>query len=277
MSKWSDGRALSKKCWELLRSNRYFLWFPILGLVLSLIPILVFGAIALTLAIAASGIAWLAWIVVLIGLVFVNFAFTISGAAMVAAIDEELAGRDSSIGYGFSKAFGRLVPLFTWSIIRACVNAIFGALRGNGDGASSILGSVIAGLGAAAWSIVTFFVTPLIMLEGGGSVAAIKKSAHLVREKWGTQLAGGVRIGLSLIAVFLPAIALIVLGVFALGSMPALGGVLLVIGALLFLVGSLLSSALRSIFSVALYRFATDAGELGPFTASELQGVLTKK
>ncbi|MEY4136341.1 MAG: hypothetical protein RL205_469 [Actinomycetota bacterium] len=277
MSRWSDGRVLSKKCWALLRSNRYFLWFPIVGVVLSLIPLLIFGGIAVTIAVAASGIAWLAWIIGLIGLVFVNFAFTLSGAAMVAAIDEELAGRDSSLGYGFGKAFGKLAPLFLWSIIRAIVNAIFGALRGNGEGAASILGSIVAGLGAAAWSIVTFFVTPYIMFESEGAVASIKKSAHLVREKWGTQLAGGVRIGLSLALVFLPAIALIVLGAFALGSLPTLGLILLIVGFLLFLVGALLSSALRSIFSVALYRFATDAGELGPFTSTELQSVLVKK
>jgi len=277
MSRWSDGRVLSKKCWALLRSNRYFLWFPIVGVVLSLIPLLIFGGIAVVIAVAASGIAWLAWIIGLIGLVFVNFAFTLSGAAMVAAIDEELAGRDSSLGYGFGKAFGKLAPLFLWSIIRAIVNAIFGALRGNGEGAASILGSIVAGLGAAAWSIVTFFVTPYIMFESEGAVASIKKSAHLVREKWGTQLAGGVRIGLSLALVFLPAIALIVLGAFALGSLPTLGLILLIVGFLLFLVGALLSSALRSIFSVALYRFATDAGELGPFTSTELQSVLVKK
>jgi len=214
-----------------------------------------------------------------IGLILINFAFTISGAAMVAAVDEELSGRDSTLGYGFRKAFGRLGPLLVWSVIRAVVSALLGLLRGNG-GAAAVAGNILAAIGAAAWSIVTFFVTPYIMLKGLSAVPALKASVHMVREKWGTQVTGGVRIGLRLLVITLPAIALIVGGVILVagsGASVSLGVVLLVVGFVLIMISALLSAALQSIFSVALFHFTTGEGGYGPFTPEELNGVLTRK
>jgi hypothetical protein len=43
------------------------------------------------------------------------------------------------------------------------------------------------------------------------------------------------------------------------------------------MISALLSSALKSIFSVALFHFTTGEGGYGPFTPEELNGVLTKK
>jgi len=214
------------------------------------------------------------------GLVFVNYAFTLSGAALVSAADQELAGKDASVGYGFGKAFGKLVPLFVWAIIRAVVSAFFAALRGNNGGAAGVAGNIFAAIGAAAWSIVTFFVTPYIMFHDSNAVAAIKESAKLVKEKWGTQLTGGIRIGASVALIILPAIALVVIGFIMLsgdGGGAAVGGGLIAVGAVLFLIGLLIGNTLQAIFSVALYRFATGSTEIAPFTATELQGVLRVK
>jgi len=278
MGKWADGKTLSNKSWGLLKENKYFLWFPIIGLLLALIPLALFGGGALVLAVEEINV-W-AIVVGFVGLIFVNFAFTVSGAAMVAAVDEELSGRDSTIGYGFGKAFGRLGPLLVWSVIRAVVSTLLGLLRGNNNGGTAIAGNLLAAIGAAAWSIITFFVTPYIMLKGLGAVPALTASVHMVKEKWGTQVTGGVRIGLRLLVLVLPAIALIIGGIFLLsgsGASVSLGLVVLVVGVVLLMISALLSAALQSIFSVALFHFTTGEGDYGPFTPEELNGVLTKK
>ena len=278
MSKWAEGRVLSKKCWSLLGENKYFLWFPVLGLVLAMIPMVIFGIPALGLLAADSQV--LAIIVAAVGLVFVNYAFTLSGAALVSAADAELAGKDVSVSYGFGKAFGKLIPLFAWALIRAAVGALFAAMRGNGNGAAGIAGSVFAALGAAAWSIVTFFVTPYIMFHDSNAIAAIKESAKLVKEKWGTLVTGGIRIGASVALIIIPSVLLIVFGVILFagdGAGVALGAGLFTLGAVLLIIGLLIGNTLQSIFSVALYRFATDAGDIAPFTTEELQGVLRVK
>ena len=278
MGKWADGKALSNKSWGLLKENKYFLWFPIIGFLLALIPFLVFGGGALVLAVEEINL-W-AIVVAALGLIFINLSFTISGAALVAAVDEELAGRDSSLGHGFGKAFGRIGALFLWSLIQAAVSALLGLLRGNNNGGAAIAGNLLAAIGAAAWSIVTLFVTPFIMLQGQGAIQALKSSVSMVKEKWGTQVTGGIRIGLRLLIIVLPAIALIIGGIYLLsgtGASVSLGLVLLGIGILLFMVSAVLGNALRSIFSVALFHFTTGEGSYGPFTAQELEGVLKKK
>ena len=278
MGKWADGKTLSNKSWGLLKENKYFLWFPIIGFLLALIPLALFGGGAIVLAVEDINV-W-AIVVGFIALILINFAFTISGAALVAAVDEELSGRDSTLGYGFRKAFGRLGPLLAWSVIRAVVSALLGLMRGNNNGGAAIAGNLLAAIGAAAWSIVTFFVTPYIMLKGLGAVPALKASVHMVKEKWGTQVTGGVRIGLRLLILILPAIALIIGGIFLLngsGASVSLGLVLLAVGFVLIIISALLSAAVQSIFSVALFHFTTGEGGYGPFTPEELNGVLTKK
>lgn len=278
MGKWAQGKELSQKSWGLLKENRYFLWFPIIGFLLALIPFAIFGIGAVALAVEEMNVAAIA--IAIVGLIFINFVFAISTAAMVAAVDQELSGTDSTVGYGFGKAFGRLGPLFLWSLIQAAVSALLGLLRGNNNGAGAVAGNIIAALGAAAWSIVTFFVTPFIMLKGMGAVAALKASVQMVREKWGTQVTGGVRIGLRLLIVILPAIALMVLGIFLIsgsGATVTLGLIAIGISIMLFMITAVLSAALRAIFSVALFHYTTGEGSYGPFTPQELQGVLKTK
>jgi phosphoglycerol transferase MdoB-like AlkP superfamily enzyme len=167
-----------------------------------------------------------------------------------------------------------------WSVIRAVVSLLLGLLRGNNNGGAAVAGNILAAIGAAAWSIVTFFVTPYIMLKGLGAVPALKSSVHMVKEKWGTQVTGGVRIGLRLLILIIPAILIMVAGFVLLngaGASVTLGLILIGIGILLLMISALLSAALQSIFSVALFHFTTGEGGYGPFTPEELNGVLTKK
>jgi hypothetical protein len=102
----------------------------------------------------------------------------------------------------------------------------------------------------------------------------------MVKEKWGTQVTGGVRIGLRLLILIIPAILIMVAGFVLLngaGASVTLGLILIGIGILLLMISALLSAALQSIFSVALFHFTTGEGGYGPFTPEELNGVLTKK
>lgn len=85
------------------------------------------------------------------------------------------------------------------------------ALR-DADGADSIVGSILSVLADAAWAVVTFFVVPLLALEGLTPIAAIKRSAGLVRERWGEGVVGSAATGAVVLIAALPAAALIVLG-----------------------------------------------------------------
>jgi hypothetical protein len=53
------------------------------------------------------------------------------------------------------------------------------------------LGKIITGLVGIVWSVAIFFVTPVIACENLGPNAAFKKSAMLMKEKWGESIGAG--------------------------------------------------------------------------------------
>ena len=47
------------------------------------------------------------------------------------------------------------------------------------------IGQIIAALAGVAWSITTFFVVPVLAYENLTPIAAFKRSAQIMKEKWG--------------------------------------------------------------------------------------------
>ena len=262
----------------MIRENRYLLAFPVIGFVVSLVPLAALWI--------PAGLLWLDdQIVPAIGLAIVGIfanqiVLSVATGGLVAAADVELSGGNSSIGLGIGRSIARIVPLIGWALIATVVNVIVGLIRGNGqNGVADAVRNIAAAGVLAMWSLITFFVVPFIMLDGQGPVGAIKKSTALFKEKWGLQIFGGVRIGgiVGLVTI-LPGIVLIVLGFFvAANANTALfaGGVgLIAIGVVLFMIGGLVLSTMRGIFSVVLFRFAKDGTVEGGFTEQELVGAV---
>jgi len=275
---WGQSKLLTEKSWAIIRENRYLLAFPVIGFLASLIPLAALWVPAGILLVndqTAPGVG-----LAIIGIFANQIVLSIASGGLIAAADAELAGADSSVGHGIARSLARLVPLIGWALIATVVNVIVGFVRGNsGNGAADALRNIAAAGVLAMWSLITFFVLPFIMLDGRGPIAAIKASFALFKEKWGTQIFGGVRIGgiVGLVTI-LPGILLVVLGVFAAAAgstaFVASGVVLIVIGILLFMVGSLLLSTMKGIFSVVLYHFAKDGLSSGGFTPEELEGAV---
>ena len=125
----------------------------------------------------------------------------------------------------------------------------------------------------------TTLVMPVIVLEGMGAVPAIKRSASLIRSTWGEALLGSVRIGARFALMFtLPGALLLVgglwFGISAGGSALVLGGLLAVVGVVLLVIGAVRAATCRNVFGVALYRWTTGEGALGPFSEDDLRGAV---
>jgi len=266
----------------LLKENPYLFAFPVIGMVLSIIPLAVLGIPALYFLDADNN-----WIALIFGvaLVFgVQAVVTFPAAGLVASVDEEMHGRDASVGSGMSAAFARFGPLVAWSAIQTVVSVLIGLVRGNGQGnvVGVVLRNVIAAAADVMWQLITFFVLPVMMIEKASPIQAIKVSSGLFKKQWGTQLAGGVRIGGSV------ALLVIVPGAIILGGGIALilvqstavvitGIVSAVVGFLVIVLGALIINAMRGIYSVALYYYAKDGEVLGGFTGEELQASVRLK
>jgi hypothetical protein len=119
------------------------------------------------------------------------------------------------------------------------------------------VGQIIAGILGVAWSLLTFLVVPVIVVERKGPVEAFKRSASMLRKTWGEQLIGNFSFGLLFFVLMIPGIAALVAGGVMLAKGTAVAGVLLIgLGIIYMLVLGLVEAALAQVFRAALYMYA---------------------
>ena len=116
------------------------------------------------------------------------------------------------------------------------------------------------------WYYPSYFV---IIFENRGIFDSIRRSSELFRRNWGEQIAGGFGFGLLFFLLALPGL---VLGVLGSGIHPLVGIALAVI---YFLVLSAVGAAVKAIFTVALYRYATQGEVPAGFSKHLVQGAFT--
>jgi Family of unknown function (DUF6159) len=191
--------------------------------------------------------------------------------ALAAGADQALRGSEPDVAAAKAVARNRRGVIAKWAAVSAAISLLMSLAREQGT-----LGRIVAGVGGAIWSLVTFLVVPVLAFEGIGPVDAIKRSAHLFRERWGQQVTGSIVIGgISGLGVLLG----IVIGVVGLVVMAsgsgigvAAGAVLLLIGLVIAIAGAVYGGATRGVFGVALYRYVADDVVVAPFTSNELEG-----
>lgn len=271
---WAESRAITQQAWSVLRTHKSLLTFPLFAvlIILGLLALFV-GAIVLLFSLA-NVIAFVAALALMaVGLYAIQLVATVANAGMISCADEALAGRPMSLRTGWTRALARFGDLAQWTIVRMLAGGVI-QRGGSGFLASGLLSNVIASAGGLAWSVITLFVLPAIMLDGTGVIASIKSSVNVVRQRWGTEISAGIRIAGRLLFIIVPGIACAVVGIFVVQSLMPLGFVLFGLAFLLLSTAGLLGGAVRTIFSVALYRFVTTGQAVGGFTAQQLNSAV---
>ncbi len=286
--RFSRSWELVKASYEVLKQDKELLWFPVMSTVGTIIvTILFFIPLASTglLEVMSSGageemtqgqmimgliIAFLFYLVMYTVIIFSQVALI--GAAMI-----RLNGGDPTVRDGFRIASERIGAILGYAAISATVGMILQAIRGNED---NFVGQIVASLLGTAWSIITFLVVPVLVIEKVGPIQAIKRSTQLLKKTWGEQLIASAGIGL---VGFLATLAVaFVIGAPLLLIASAINSTAITILAVLIVVVvimgiSLFFSTLSGIFQAALYRYATEgtAGEF--FPESTLSGAFQHK
>jgi hypothetical protein len=129
------------------------------------------------------------------------------------------------------------------------------------------VGRFAVGLVGIAWTLVTYLVVPLLVLENVTVGAAIRGSSALFKRTWGENVLGNAGVGLVSMLASLPAIALFAIGA---ASGGAAGVGLMVLGGLWLLVVAVVSSALSGIYQTALYRYAASGTVAPAFADADL-------
>lgn len=270
------GWELTKRSWALLRSNPALMRFPVYGMLVTLAPLVALVLPGLYLVDTeeyAPGVVLLA-----IGLYAAVFVAVFFGVALAAAADALFRGEGDPAAHGYAVARSRLGAIAGWAALSAALGLILSLIESQRG-----LAQIAASLFGAAWGLITFLAVPVIAIEGLGPFATVKRSATLFKSRWAGQITGNVAIGgiVGLLGI-LPSVLMIAIGVVVWTNDPngdeiALGGVLVGIGTALFLVSVLIQRALRGVFGVALYRYATDGQALGGFSSDELESAVGVK
>jgi len=252
MNRFSNGWAITKNSFIVLKENRKLLLFPILSgisMVLVIASFVVGG-------IAASGWSFDnldSWrdpsavvnYLIVFGYYLVNyFVIVFFNTALTHCTHLYFNGEEVTIRKGLQFAVSRIGVILSWAAFAATVGTLLRILQDN----LGSLGKIVTGLIGIVWSVTTFFVVPVIAYEKLGPIDAFKRSAGLMRQKWGESLTA--RFSFFLIQ-FLILLAL-VLPSFFLGWLihPVAGIVLFVLGVFTVLV---VFSAVKTIFISAVY------------------------
>lgn len=282
MGRIRRGWQLTKKSWAVIRADRSLLLFPVLSAAFGIVAFLIIWtpAVAWGLSLSESeqqnlqGNPIVYAVVVLSAYVSVALA-SYFNVALASCATRALNGENTTVGEGLRAANGRLGPILGWAALATTVGLILRALEQR----FQFIGSIASVVLGAAWTIASFFAIPVLAIEGDGPFTTLKRSAQIVRAKWGEGFTGYVAINAiaALVAVGVIAVAggAAALAISAGIAAVAIGAIAL--GVLAVIAVAMVSSALGQVFRVAVYRYAVDGEPTGGFAPAELESAFQPK
>jgi Family of unknown function (DUF6159) len=185
-------------------------------------------------------------------------------SALMGCANMRLSGKQPTVRAGFRIALERAGRIALWALLAASVGLVLSALR---DRNNKLLSIVSAGLNLA-WSLITYLIVPVLLFEDRSVFASLNRSAELFRSHWGEQVAGNFGFGLVTLLLSIPAA---VLALVCWRFDPIAG---IVLAGVYLLILATVTSAVRGVFTVALYRYATAGAPPSGFSADAMDGSL---
>ncbi|WP_436935648.1 DUF6159 family protein [Halovenus marina] len=254
------GYLLVRQSVSVLREHPRLALFPVVSgiaglayLALLLTPM--FSVLALdssdTITFVVGGIALVG---IYLGTAFISAFFT---AALVHQTRAVLAGEEPSLRDGIENAWAVKWPLLAWAVISATVGVVLDLISES----DSAVGQILAMVVGIAWTLLTFFVIPVIVFEKPSVREMFTRSATTFKETFGETPIGLVGVNLIAMVVALP--------VLAPGAYLLFAEEILILGLPLFVAGVLIAQlityTLRGIVKTALYFYATEGNRPAEF------------
>ncbi|HMP02850.1 MAG TPA: DUF6159 family protein [Gemmatales bacterium] len=271
------------ECWDVLKKQKTLLLFPVLSGLACLVVMLSFIAPMLLFPEwaerfmdtarqpqNATTTEQIVGPLLAFAFYFVNyFIIVYFNAALASCAIVHFKGGEPTMGDGLAAATRRLPQILAWALVAATVGMILKAIEQRAEK----LGRFIVSLIGLAWSVATYLVVPVLAIEGVGPIDALKRSAAILRQKWGEGLAGNLSLGIIGFLACLPGFALIMVGV-ALGQAFLL---LSAVGVLYLVAVGLVMSTLKQIYIAALYLYAAEGQIAKGFSADDMQQAFLRK
>jgi hypothetical protein len=263
---------LTRAAWEVVRGDRALLALGANSVVS--------GAIGLALIFVLSGSFDNGHLsgeqILLFTLIFaypLTFVSVFLNTAIAACAAAALEGRRLSLGQALAVPMRRLGAVAVWALIAAVVGFVLEQLASR----LPFGGSIAARLVGLGWSLASLFAIPILALEDCSAPEALRRSAGVVKKRWGESIGGNVIIGAWMALAVLAIVVLGVIGAAATNDVPAVRDAIIAVGVLALVSVVALQLLVRQTFAVALYRYATSGDAPGPFSAGDLQSPFGRK
>jgi hypothetical protein len=281
----ANGWQLTQQSWRVLMLDKELLLFPLISGIACLfvmasfaIPLWASGYQAVLMDEGVDGIGQTQQIigyVVLFAYYFVNyFVIVFFNSGLIACAVIRFKGGNPTVADGFSAALARLPQIAGWALVAATVGVILKMIESR----SERVGQIVASLLGMAWSAVTYFVVPVIVVEKTGPIDAAKRSLQVLKKTWGEALVANFGIGIIIFLASLVALIPLVSGVAAIATGAVWLGIIgVVVGVIALLLVSLIGSALNTIIIGALYLYAAEGAAPRQFDDDLLRHAFSQK
>lgn len=254
-TRFGRGWRLTRASWRVTRRSRTIILLAALASIFALAATgtLFYAAVghALLLHRSSGGLAPLV-LLLAYPLVFASVFFHV---AIASAAGAHLEGGPVRVRDAVARTFWQGDHLALWSLLLVAAGLLFRSLGAVLSGPAVLMVLVLE----LVWILVTIFVVPLLALEDVGPVDALRRSRGLLRRAWGEGLTGLVGIGLWQVLLSIPALLLLVAGLATAVLTGGSGLVIFAVGGLGLLLVGALAGAVRQVFAVELYRYASSS------------------
>ncbi|MEY3784061.1 MAG: hypothetical protein RLZZ230_383 [Candidatus Parcubacteria bacterium] len=262
MGKFKASKMLFFQAFNLLKKDKEIVLFPFISFVLMAIVGTVFsvglwllGVIEIQGEDAVITNMTLFYKFLFVYYVISYFVLTYFRVGLTAVVYERINGGNIDFKEGMNRASKISGKIFLWSLLAGTVGIVLRIISDR----SKWLGKLATGLLGAAWSIVTMFIAPTLLLDNVSVWQSVKNSGVVFKKTWGETLIVNISFSLITFLVFLATFVLFgALSVFTL--MLGLGPIGLIILGIIFVLTlvtiSIISTSLSEIFKVALYSYA---------------------
>ncbi|HEX7340545.1 MAG TPA: DUF6159 family protein [Rhodanobacteraceae bacterium] len=279
MGRFSRSWQLMKASVDVLMHERKLLVFPLISAVCLLLLLASFALPAAWVAGLFSASHHLdvdphgyhaGWWALLFVFYVVTYAVAFFfNTALVSAALEHLEGGHPTVRGSLARAASKWPSILGFALISATVGMALHALEER----LGLIGRWVVSLIGMAWSVVTFMVVPTLAATDVGAITAVKESAGLLKRTWGENIIGNVGLGVAgflMVLAWMVVLAIVIaLGVLTQSVAIVLAGACVLAVAAVFLI--LVQTALRGVYSAALYRYATQGEPGGGFDTALLE------
>jgi hypothetical protein len=222
---------------DIFKKNPGMIFYPIIGAILSIVAFVLL--IMISKGSGAVVFALIIWYLLL------SIIIVLLNTATVSCAKIAMNGGNPKFSDGIREAFKRTNLIINWALFNSVIGLFMNFLN------EIKVAKSFSYAGEIAWSLVTYFIVPIMVFENKGVKNSIEESQKLIKKNWGRNAHGEFKF--SFVSMVPLTIVLLILIFSSVLKDEFITYGLFILTIFILILGFLVNFSLRSIFYTALY------------------------